>query len=78
MNYRTSNEVENMTDSVLELGSIIIIKSYAIRGFSAGVVFLDVQFKCVKDRNHLGVSAVIVRKGLDAKKIERFHRVIEE
>ena len=51
--YWTSNVVDNMNAKMLEVGLINIIKSYAIRGFSVGVMFLDIQFKCVKDRNNL-------------------------
>ena len=76
VHYGTSNDVHNITYLVLEAGLISIIKSYTIRGFSAGAVFLDMQFKCVKDGNHMGVSAVIFRKGEHVKRIELFHLVI--
>ena len=54
------------------------MRSYGIRGFTVGVMFLDIQFKCVKDRNQLGVMVVIVSRGEHVNAIERFHRVIEE
>jgi len=55
-----------------------VICSYAIRGFSIGIIFLDIQFKSLKDRNVLGVTVCIVSQGEHVKQIERFHRLIEE
>ena len=59
VNYGTSNTVNNMKAPTLEQGIENIIRCYATRGFSAGVMFLDIQFKCTKDRNPLGVTIKI-------------------
>ena len=39
---------------------------------------MDIQFKCVKDRNQLGVMINLVSRGEHVKLIERYHRLIEE
>ena len=78
LHYGTSKAVDNLVAPTLEEGLKSIIRSYAVRGFGVGVIFLDLQFKCIKDRNRLGVSIIIMSKGEHVKQIERFHRVIEE
>ena len=78
LHYGTANAVDNMTAPTLEAGVKNIIRSYAVRGFGVGVIFLDIQFKCVKDRNMLEIPVVIVSRREHVKMIERFHRVIEE
>ena len=78
LHYGTSNAVDNMKAATLEIGLKNIIRSYAIRGFSIGIIFIDVQFKALKDRNGLGVAIGIVSRGEHVKQIERFHRVVEE
>ena len=67
-----------MEAQTLEIGLKAIMHSYAVRGFSVGVIFLDIQFKCVKDRNQLGVLVNVVSKGEHVKLIERYHRLIEK
>ena len=61
--YRKSNAVDNMKAHVLEACLLNVLKSYAIGGFSFGVIFLCIQFKCVKDRNRLGVTLNIFIRG---------------
>ena len=61
-NYETSNAVGNVKAHVLEVVLMSVIKSYAFRGFSVGVTFLDTQFKRVKYRNNLGITVSIVIK----------------
>ena len=74
----TSNAVDNMKAVTLEDGLKNVIRCYNIRGFSIGIMFLDIQFKCVQDRNLLGVKISIVSRGEHVKQIEIFHRLIEE
>ena len=78
LHYGTSKAVDNLKAPTLEDGLKNVIRSYAIRGFSIGMMFLDIQFKSLKDRNVLGVNVCIVSRGKHVKQIERFHRVIEE
>ena len=78
LHYGTSNAVDNLQAPTLEAGLKNVIHSYAIRGFSIGIIFLDIQFKSLKDRNMLGVTVCIVSRGEHVKQIERFHRLIEE
>ena len=42
--HGTCKAVDNMQASSLEEGLKNVIRSYAIRGFSIGIIFLDVQF----------------------------------
>ena len=44
-----------------------------LASFSVGIIFLDMQFKYMKDRNLLGVNAGIVSRDEYAKQIKRFH-----
>ena len=78
LHYGTSKAVDNLKAPTLEDGLKNVIRSYAIRGFSIGMIFLDIQFKSLKDRNVLGVTVCIVSRGEHVKQIERFHRAIEE
>ena len=74
IHHGTSNSVDNIKAKVLEVILINIIKKYAIKGYSVGVIFIDIQFKRVKDRKNLGAIASIVSR---EKHIERYNRVIE-
>ena len=46
LHHRMSKGLDNMQVLSLELRLKNIMRSYAIRGFSAGITFLDIQFKC--------------------------------
>ena len=74
----TSNAIDNLQAPTLEDGLKNIIRNYAVRGFSIGIIFLDIQFKSLKDRNALGVTICIVSRGEHAKLIECYHQLIEE
>ena len=74
----TATAAENMKAPTLEAVLKNIVRCYAIRGFNVGVIFLDIQLKCVKDRNLLGVAVGTASRGEHVKQIYRHHRVIEE
>ena len=78
IHYGTANAVDNTKAPTLEVDLKSTIRSYVVRGFSVGIMFLDIQFKCVKDRKNIDVSVNMVSHGKHVKLIERFHRVIEE
>ena len=78
LHYGTANTSDNIKAPTLEAGLKNIIRCYVARGFNAGVIFLKIQFKCVKDMNLLGMNVGMVSPGEYVKQIERSHRVIEE
>ena len=78
MHHGTSSGVDSMTAFALEARIISVIKNYAIRAFSVGEVLLGIQLKRAKNINHLEMSVFITRKVEHVKRIECFHRVIEE
>ena len=60
--YGASNTVDNHEALTLEEELKNVIRSYTIRRFEVAVIFLDLQFKYIKDRNRLGASVIIVSK----------------
>ena len=63
LHYVTVNTIDNIKVPTLEASLKNIIKSYAVQGLSAGIIFLDMEFKCMKDRNLLGVNTGMVSRG---------------
>ena len=78
LHYGTSNAVDNIQAITLESGLKNIIRYYAIRGFSLRIIFIDIQFKALKDYNALGIATSMVSRGEHVKEIERSHHVIKE
>ena len=76
--YRTSNAVDNLKAISLEEGLKNVIQSCALRGFKVVIVLVDMQLKCLKDQNKIGVPVNVISTGEHVKRIERFHRLIEE
>ena len=78
VHYGTFHTIDNLKADALESGVKNVTRCYAIRGFNIVVVMVDVQFKCLKDRNRLDKPMNTVSRGEHAKQIKRFHRVIKE
>ena len=78
MHYGTSNAIDNLKIIPLEEGSKNAIQWYVLRGFKVVAVLVDIQFKCLKDRNKLRTPVNVVIRGEHVKQIERFHRMIDE
>ena len=78
LHHGSSSAVDNLKTPTLEEGLRNIIRCYNVRGFSISIIFVDIQFKFLKDRNVLGVTINVVSRGEQVKQIERFHRLIEE
>ena len=78
MHYGTYKAVDIMKAPTLEDRLKNIIQCYAARGFAIRVIFLDLQYKSLKDRNMLGVTINIVSRGEHVKQIKRFHRLTKE
>ena len=70
IHHGTFNAVDNLKVDALEVGLKNAIRSYAVRGFSISVIFVDIQFKALKDRNVLGVTVSVVSRGEHMKQIE--------
>ena len=49
-----------------------VIRSYAVREFYIGAIFLDMEFKCIKDRNLLRVIINIIRRGELVNRLNAF------
>ena len=62
IHYSTANTLDNMKVATREDSLKNVMRNYAMRGFSMGVIFLDIQFKYVKDRNLLRVTINIVSR----------------
>ena len=52
IHYEIATTIDNMKTPTLEAGLKSIMQSYAIRGFSIGIIFLNIQFKYTKDKNN--------------------------
>ena len=78
VHYCAAKGLNNIEAPSLEMSLKNIICSYAICGFSIGVIFLDNQFKCIKHRNQVGILINLVSKGKNRKLIECFYRLIKE
>ena len=58
---------------MLDAGLRSSIYSYIVRGFSVSIIFLDIQFKYMKDRKNLDTQTDMVSCREYVKLIERFH-----
>ena len=56
-----------------------IVKSYAVRGFLVKFIFVDLQFKAIKDCSNIeGAIINVVSRDEHVKDIKRFIRVLKE
>ena len=70
--------VDNLKCAPLENELKNVIRACSVRGFRAGVIQVDMQFKALKDRNLVSAASNAVSRYEHVKKIERWHRVIKE
>ena len=76
--YGSISAADNMKCVTLEMELQNIQRCCAVREFQLILIIVDVQFKCLKDRNRLGTHVNVLIKGEHAKLSEMHHRVIEE
>ena len=55
-----------------------VSRSYAVRGFGIIAIFVDIQFKALKDTHNFDVIFNVVSREEDMLKIECSHRVVKE
>ena len=79
IHYGTVHGLPSMKIPVMEAAIQGVVKSYAVRGFLVKFIFVDLQFKAIKDRNDIkGPILNIVSWDEHVKDIERFIRVLNE
>ena len=78
VHYGTVSALDSMKIPIMEDEIKKIIQLYAVRGFHIKYIYVDIQFKAIKDRGLLEAIVNVVGKGEHAPMIERFIRVIKE
>ena len=51
--YGTVHGLPSMKITIMEAAIQGIVKSYAVRGFQVKFIFVDLQFKVIKDRSNI-------------------------
>ena len=73
IHYGTVRGLPSMKISVMEAAIQGVVKSYAVRGFLVKFIFINLQFKAIKDCNNIeGAIVNIVSWDEHGKDIERF------
>ena len=78
IHYGTSKALDSMKIPIMEDEIKRVTRMYSVRGFYIAYIFVDIQFKAIKDRGQLSANVNVVAKGEHVPEMERFNRVIKE
>ena len=77
--HGTVDGMTSMKIPVVDAAIQNIVKLYAIRIFWGNFIFVDLQFKAIKDRNNIRRAIInVVSRNEDDKDIEQYIQVVEE